>query len=361
MPFFNLLREELARSSIDLDVAFGRARRREVPRADTAELEWGTAVASRYFPVGRHFAVWLKIRKERLAGASLVVFPHESSLLLNFLPLLARNKRGRGVALWGHGSTLARSSWGDLSASLRRWSALRAHWWFAYTRLSAEQVVRLGFPSERVTCVDNAVDMRALARWRAELTADERAGLQRALGLRGEHVAVCLGSLTKEKRPGVLFRVADKVRSALPSFELIIIGDGPRRGFVEREAGCRPWVRWVGSKHGREKLLYASLGKILLNPGMVGLVVLDSFALGLPLLTVEADIHSPEIAYLENGRNAKIVRDDVEALAEAAVSLLTDEEERLRLATACLRDSAKYSIEKMVALFAQGVRSALAN
>jgi len=360
VPFFERLRRRLALSEIDVRVVSGHGTPQEEQRGDGGRLDWGVSVPTRYVRLGARFIARLGLRHGLLEGLALVVLPHENSLLPNSLPLLVRGSRACRLGLWGHASVVPAASGPNLFAGVRAWTARRADWWFAYTERSVDSLDRLGFPKERITCVNNAVDAEALGRWKSEVSDAERAALLGALGLAGDRLAVALCSLAAEKRLDRLFSVADAVRAEVPAFELVIVGDGPLRGFVGREAARRPWVRWVGRRDGREMALYASLGRLLLNPGMVGLAILDGFALGLPTVTVDAPIHSPEIAYLENGRNGLMVEDSVRALARATVDLLSDEGRRGRMAAECLKDAGRYSLDSMVERFADGVERALA-
>ena len=121
------------------------------------------------------------------------------------------------------------------------------------------------------------------------------------------------------------------MREAVPDFHLLIIGGGPDAGIAEAAAAELPWVHYVGPKLGAEKTALASLGRVFLMPGLVGLGVLDSFAYGTPMVTTDVPYHSPEIDYLRHGENGLIVADDVRTYAEAVTELLTDEAWRLQL------------------------------
>ena len=58
----------------------------------------------------------------------------------------------------------------------------------------------------------------------------------------------------------------------------------------------------------------------------VGLGILDSFALGIPMVTTDCKIHSPEIAYLKSGRNGLMIADSEEAFIEGVERLLKNDE-----------------------------------
>ena len=91
----------------------------------------------------------------------------------------------------------------------------------------------------------------------------------------------------------------------------------------------------------------------------VGLGILDSFALGIPMVTTDCKIHSPEIAYLESGRNGLMVADSEEAFIEGVERLLKNDVMRNAMAAECKKDAQRYSLEKMVNNFCEGILKAL--
>ena len=96
-------------------------------------------------------------------------------------------------------------------------------------------------------------------------------------------------------------------------------------------------------------------------PGLVGLAVLDSFALGVPLVTTAYPYHSPEIVYLKNDSNGYIASEweNPREYAKIVASLLADENRQLRLIENGRRDLPNYSVEKMSQRFAQGIIQSL--
>jgi glycosyltransferase involved in cell wall biosynthesis len=67
------------------------------------------------------------------------------------------------------------------------------------------------------------------------------------------------------------------------------------------------------------------------------LSILDTFALGTPLVTTNAVGHGPEIEYLKNNVNGIMVADtnDPQVYADAAILLLENEEMRQLLVSGC--------------------------
>jgi glycosyltransferase involved in cell wall biosynthesis len=130
---------------------------------------------------------------------------------------------------------------------------------------------------------------------------------------------------------------------------------------VEKASARVDWIHYLGAKNDVEKVPYWAISKLLLMPGAVGLVVLDSFALGIPMVTTAVQTHGPEIDYLDDGVNGIIVPewDSAESYAIAVVNLLRDESRRQKMSENCLSVSENYTVEKMAEFFAKGICSAL--
>lgn len=269
----------------------------------------------------------------------------------------------RKVAFFGHGRNFQATdpnSWGE------RWKqfwATKVDWWFGYTEETKRLIVALGFPAERVTVFNNAVDTSELSVLAGTVRPDSLAQLRRQIGLTGDRVGVYVGGLYKEKRLSFLIEALDLIRARVPAFEFIAVGGGPDLPLLLSAAETRPWLKVTGPKFGREKVELMALGHLFLIPGLVGLAILDAGIMGLPLITTEYPFHSPEIAYLEEGRNGLMVRpwNDANAYAAAVAGLLVGEPARLEAMSKASREIAKgYTIEAMARRFADGVVKALA-
>jgi glycosyltransferase involved in cell wall biosynthesis len=115
----------------------------------------------------------------------------------------------------------------------------------------------------------------------------------------------------------------------------------------------------VGPKFGREKVLYMKLGHAFLMPSLVGLAILDAFALGLPLFTTDCKLHGPEISYLQDSRNGYMTPNSVESYASAVIDILRNRPKLDLMKESCKLDAEKYTLEEMVDSFASGLLSCL--
>ena len=102
----------------------------------------------------------------------------------------------------------------------------------------------------------------------------------------------------RSKRLAFSVEATDAIRSEIPDFQLLVIGDGPDRQMVDSAAASRPWLHVLGALKGNPMVDAAVAADLCLNPGLVGLAVLDAFALSLPMVTCDVPYHSPEIEYL---------------------------------------------------------------
>jgi glycosyltransferase involved in cell wall biosynthesis len=93
-------------------------------------------------------------------------------------------------------------------------------------------------------------------------------------------------------------------------------------------------------------------------PGLVGLGILDSFALETPIITTNYPFHSPEIDYLENGINGFVTNNNIEDYSKTVIEVLKTKK-YLDLIEGCKVSSEKYTIEAMAENFKNGILSCL--
>jgi glycosyltransferase involved in cell wall biosynthesis len=234
-------------------------------------------------------------------------------------------------------------------------------WWFAYTEHSADIVKENGFPEDRITVFNNAIDTTAIAETKRSISREDTNQLRDDMVNGSQNVGIYIGGLYQLKRIPFLLEAAHEIRARIPDFHLIIIGGGVDLELLRAAARENPWIHVLGPKFDHEKALYASLAKVFLMPGLVGLAVLDSFAYGLPMVTTDLSYHSPEIAYLKNGANGVIFpdSDDVVGYADEVTRVLTDKHYRDELVAGASVSAGEYSIENMASRFADGAIAAL--
>lgn len=354
VPFYEGLRTDLAGQGVLVKLVFAPNQRNTFLQEP---LDWAIGVPIRWWgPVAWQPVLGLA-RK-----ADLVIVQQETKYLVNPVLQILAALGGPPVAYWGHGKNFQAAETSGLAAKVKSLLATKVHWWFAYNTLSSRTVADFGFSADRITSVGNAVDTTAMIERRKAITKTELDALRTRLGLNSENIAVYTGGLYSNKRIPFLLEAAHRIRQQIPDFHLLVIGDGPDRYLVSEAALQDPWIHDIGPLGSLDKIPYWMLSKVLLMPGGVGLVVLDSFALGVPMVTTDTHLHGPEIDYLRNNVNGLLVPcgNDSERYAEEVSKLMLDPAALARLRDGAINSASEYSIERMVDNFTHGVMAALA-
>lgn len=354
VPLYNKLREVLDRDGVTVQIFVGRPTSLEIAKQDVEEIEWAQSLPTRYWFDER--VCWMPFHA-KLGQGDLLVLEHENKLLWNFWELY--KKRDYKVAFWGHGRNMQSKVPNGIREHIKRLTTLRADWYFAYTEISRRHLLDIGFPDQHITVFNNAIDTRQLVLDRQSLVEQERVALAESLGLVGRPVGLFLGSLYAQKGLDQCLQAAMAVRQNVPEFQWLIIGDGPDRSKIQAMALEQPWIHWVGARRDRDKVLHASLADVLMIPSGVGLVALDSLALGKPIVSMRGNGHGPEIAYLEDGVDALMTTGGAEPYSQELSRLLLDTHRLHAMQTACLAKADRYSVEAMVARVREGVLSAM--
>jgi glycosyltransferase involved in cell wall biosynthesis len=180
-------------------------------------------------------------------------------------------------------------------------------------------------------CIPSAVDPNAIT------STVSRGAIRRQTGTPDDAaVLVWVGSLTPEKRPDRLLRVASRVRQRVPNLHVWVIGDGPLRRSLESDARALSLgdsVHFLGVK--MQVANYINAGDV---------VTLTSDTEGMPAVLLEAGLLArPAVAThvggvaecVLHGRTGILVpRTDEERFANAVQDLLQQPAWQSRLAAA---------------------------
>lgn len=361
-PFFVQLRQKLAAKGVELLLIHGRPTEAELRKKDHVSLNWAIEIENKKVGLGSKSLLW-QPALQYLNDVDLVIVEQASRLLLNYILLILQLLGKQKIAFWGHGRSFQPHLSSKIGEGVKKVISRQAFWWFAYNDLSASAVKELGYPQEKITSVMNAIDTRPLIEAFDRITDEQVLEIKRKEGITGSHVCIYTSSLYQEKRIAFLLEACHVIREEISDFEIIIIGSGPQESLVKEAAAQYPWIHYKGSLFGTEKVPYFKLSKLMLLPGLVGLSVVDSFALETPLITTNIDYHSPEIDYLLSGENGLIVSpaEDVNLYARSVADLLKDEDKRLRMVAACRLARNTYTLDRMSDRFADGILRAVIN
>lgn len=356
---FTLLKEECKKSDIDLMLVHGSATKRELPKKDEGYLPWAIKIKNLVFPTKNVDIIYQKLPVE-VKQADLVIMMQENRILSNYPILLSRLWCKRKVAFWGHGKNYQSGRGFSLKEKWKQLYINYVDWWFAYTGSTVGILLSSGYPSSRITNLENAIDTTSFKNDLASCSIEDLSLLRGNLSVPANaQVGLYCGSIYKEKKVDLLAEAVLKIKKELPNFHLIVIGDGPDMPLLQELLGNKPWVHLVGVKHGKEKAMYFKLADVMLNPGLVGLHIVDAFCAELVMVTTQGALHSPEIDYLENGINGLITRDGVDDYASAVISLFSEPAKLSDMQHKAFEASERYTLENMVSNFMKGIKLAL--
>jgi glycosyltransferase involved in cell wall biosynthesis len=357
--FYEQLATRLSAAGIRLLVAYSDSHDTEALKGDSVDLKFplGLKVPGHYFIAGR--LLWQRVPLAEMRRAELIITEQSNGYLLNYPLLLASRLGLKRVAYWGHGYN-HQAPPGALGERFRRRFIGLADWWFSYTQRTADYLRSNGFSADRITVINNATDTTAFAAQVAAVSPTELQALRHQLAVpQSARIGLYCGSLYGHKRIPFLLDGCARIQARIPNFVLAVAGAGENEALLREAVPRLPWLRYLGPQFGRTKAALFRSAEVFLNPGLVGLAILDSFAAGLPFVTSDLPIHSPEIAYLEPGVNGLVLPAAVDRWADAVVTLLEDPDRLAAMGRAAATTGRKYTIEKMVENVAQGIERSL--
>lgn len=340
LPFFEGVRAELGRRGIGFALVYGPPDPYEGSKVRTVSPEWGVRVNTRHVNLRGRWLYRQRAGRHARRG-DLVVVEHAAKLLDNY-GLYARCLAGRlKMGYFGHGENFQTAHELGISRALKKFMLDGVTRWFAYTEVSRRSLLDQGVSDERITVVDNTLAAPALPSPMPERVAGR---------------CLYIGGLYKDKRLEFLIDSAALVAASRPEFELHVVGAGPLEPLMREAAERHPWLTYHGAVYGEERARLLASAQAILMPGLVGLVAIDSFHFGAPLITSHGGQHSPEVAYLEDGVNSLFDAADGTPATYAALveRFLGDEALSSSLREACARSAATYTIERMVQRFCDG-------
>lgn len=362
VPFFRHLRSNLEQKGIELRLVVGGGLPEDLAKGDIAadSLPWAEERPFRSISAFGHTMLW-QPGFDLARSSDLVITEQASKQLFNIVLSYGQRLLGTRHAFWGHGRNFQASLEGSAGEGLKRMLTKRAYWFFAYNEMSSEAAVDFGMHPDRVTSVMNSTDTEHMRDVRMALAPETADDVRSQLGIGDGPVAMYLGGIYRHKRPQYLVDAAVELRKLIPNFEMVVIGSGSEVGIIEEAAEQHSWFHHLGARYGDERIRLASVADLQLMPGLVGLNVVDGFALGLPTITTDIDYHSPEIDYLLDGVNGVVTPANATPaeFAKATADVLSDPERLAFLKNGAELAGRELSIQDMARRFADGIVQAL--
>jgi glycosyltransferase involved in cell wall biosynthesis len=353
VALFDALSDNLAAQGLRLEVWHGDAPANMAEQRNAADGSWSVWTPQRQFSLAGTTFTYRRIQR-RARRVRAVVHGLASTSLETYA--LAADPRVN-LMLWGHGRnfTVAERRMDDV---LEGWLCRRAAHLFVYTDAGADHLVSRGHSRGKITVVRNSTDTSTLVEHQRLTGPVEARELRADLGLQGKRVGLFVGAYDEFKKLPFLFEAADRIHEQRDDFVLGLAGDGPMADQVRAFAAERDYVRVLGRVDEAALGRLSTVVDLVLMPGRVGLVAVDSLALGLPLVTTNDPYHAPEADYLTEETSLWLPA-EVDSYAAGVVALLDDLPRRERMSAAARAIGATLSTDDAGARFAEGILAGL--
>ena len=293
------------------------------------------------FPVGGSLyglnSLWTRLRLAQYLRRSRVAIAHAFDFYTNLTLIPAAKLAGVPVVIGSQrqlGDLLSHSK-SAAQAAVFRWCDVVV----CNSQAAADRLVEQGLRKSRVVVIGNGLTalafgetVPALPRGKALL----RVGMIARMNAPSKNHKVCL-------------RAAARLRGRFPSLEFVLVGDGPLRPELEREAeslGLKNRAVFLGDRRDIAAVL-ASLDVSVLPSSSESLsnAILESMAAGVPVVASRVG-GNPELVGADRGM--LVTPNDDKALADAIESLLRDSAIRVALGTNAKRFvQANFTVEQM--------------
>jgi len=354
--FFNQLKKELKHNNIILELIYGKAAKTDVLKKDEVDIDWANIINKKQFRIGKINLVWQPCLKY-LNDKDLVIMEASNKYIVIYYLIIARYFSKFKLAFWGHGRNLQENH-NSISNRFKYMILDKCDWWFAYTQGVKDFLISKGFQSNKITAVQNAIDTNSMIKYYSDISETEVTELIDELGIKGCKTAIFCGGMYTDKRLDFILDTCFKVKNKIPKFHMIFVGSGAESYKIHEASINHDWIHNVGPKFGHDRVKYFKIASIQLMPGIVGLGILDSFALETPIITTNYPFHSPEIEYLENGVNGIITNDNLTEYSDAIIDIIKNEK-HLNLIENCKLSAKRFTVEKMVENFKAGILNCL--
>ena len=338
--FFTQLKNKLAENNISLELIYGGMNE---GRRDGVDIDWATYQENKYYNLGSLKLIWQPCLKQ-IKSSDLIIVEQADKLLINYILFFRKFFGKQKFAFWGHGINRQLKK-GTPKNLFKRIFLKHASWWFAYTPGIKSFLIENGYPQDKITVVENAIDTKQMIEDYNSISKVELNSFREKYQLGSEEkLLIYCGALYKEKRIEFLIAAADRLIEMGHKIKLAIVGSGPDEYLITQALTTRSYILFLGPLFGREKAKVFRSSEMFLLPGAIGLAVLDSFAFETPLVTIQSPFHGPEFEYLINEFNGVVTENNMEAYTKSISDLLNNEEKLKQIKKNCKLEAVKLNI-----------------
>lgn len=288
---------------------------------------------------------------QRLSGPlnrfapNVIILQDGVKILSNYLILLSTVLDKKKIVWYTHGENRQAEN-GSIPSKiierirlgyLKRGAAL-----IAYSRGVKDRLVEKGIPGEKVFVARNTLDVDRLFALHHGTKTEDLQAVRNQLGLQGKMVITFIGRFVPEKKVDCFLELfAHLQKAGKNDIAGLLIGKGPLLEKYRKQAGEARLknVRFLGAMSLSRASKYLMLSDFVFVPGMTGLAIVHAFSFGVPYVTLDLPIHSPEIEYLRPGENGLLL--STENYKEKISALLSAPDRLARMKKAAKRTAAE--------------------
>lgn len=263
----------------------------------------------------------------------LVILPEGVLYLSNYRTMWRCRRAGTPFGLYTHGYNHKRKR-NRVARIVERFRALVHRRCDVLIAYSADGVRHLHernrVPRERLFLARNTLDVEAIQDRVAGLSREEIRAIRRDAGAGDDDVLlVFAGRIVPIKHPDWVVRAVTRLRAKGHPVRALFVGDGDglpalRELVASLPHDARDAIRFSGRVPVSEVERYLRAGDITVMPGLTGLAIVHSFAVGRPYVTIDAPFHSPEIEHLRDGVTGRLAPFSFEGFCDAVEDLVAD-------------------------------------
>lgn len=238
--------------------------------------------------------------------------------------------------------------WGDYWYEYMGWRGFFGKWieylasrlaksTIAVSAMTKRNLELLGIKDGSTNLISNGIDLRRIA------------GIAPSAE---ECDVIFVGRLIKEKNVDILIEAIYHLRNSILDLNCHVIGDGPEKerlvGLTGRY-GLLDNVKFSGFMDYDEVISHVKSSKVLVLPSSregFGMVVVEAFACGTPVITVESQSNAASLLVSEG--TGIVVRPDPKELGDAIRRLIADGELRKKMAASAQEAAREYDWENKV-------------
>ena len=275
---------------------------------------------------------WIPFR--RFGRPKAVIMEHSPRILCLFPLFFYCKFRKIPFILWGHGGSRKRAvaESATIKDQIHRWLIRKADGYISYTHRIRKELSKVT-DGKKIFVAKNTLDTKKLFAIRKAFERKGKKAIKQKLGLNQNRYICFVGRLLPDKQVDYLIEIYKYIKIKYPDTGMIIIGDGPEKGFLQDFAAGKhlgdiffagaisDWIR---------SGMYLYISDVMVMPGYVGLSVNHAFCFGLPVITQLPDqygpYHSPEVDFIKNGKTGFLCKNGNKVeMAEAVIKVFENQ------------------------------------